>query len=44
MRKKGMAAPATREAIEPITSLIFSEGVVYLKRERKGAGGRVDGS
>lgn len=39
-----MAAPATREAIEPNTNLILSEGVVYLKRERKGAGGIAGGS
>ena len=39
-----MAAPATREAMDPITNLTLSGGVVYLKREKKGAGGRGGGS
>lgn len=44
MRKKGKAAPATRAARDPIRSWILSEEVVYLNREKKGAGGSVFGS
>jgi hypothetical protein len=38
-RKKGKAAPAAMAEREPKRSLSLYEGVVYLKREKKGAGG-----
>jgi len=39
MKKKGKAAPAIKAKMDPITSFILSEAVVYLNKEKKGAGG-----
>jgi hypothetical protein len=44
IRKKGKAAPVTIADTDPIINLILSAGVVYLNKEKKGAGGSGLGS